>query len=125
MKGIQFTSDIQRTKGGVGWNTDPRDNNRLEEMGCTVGEVTPLSERSGLRLTAKRFGDGQMWDFFSVEGTCAACEREASLNIVNLCAECAREEQRTDIDRRQTRRSIEVAHVIAHVHGRKLAKAGA
>lgn len=125
MKGIQFTSDIRRTRGGIGFDVDHRDNNRLEEMGCTVGEVTPLSERSGLRMTDKRFGDGQHWDFFRVDGECAHCGREASLNIVSLCSECARAEMHSDIDRRQARRSIEVAHVIAHMHGRRLVAAGA
>ena len=37
-----FTSHATRTRGGVGFYADDRDNNRLEEMGCvapTHGEV--------------------------------------------------------------------------------------
>ena len=84
-----FTSKLTRTRGGVGQVSDDRDNNRLEEMGCTVGETMLPGE---LRAYSKRLGAGQHWDFFSVVDICACCGEEKSLNIVSLCGPCARTE---------------------------------
>ena len=84
-----FTSHITRTRGGVGQISDDRTANRLEEMGCTVGETTLPGE---LRSYSKRLGQGQHWDFFVVMDTCAHCGEEHALNIVSLCGTCARQQ---------------------------------
>ena len=84
-----FTSHIARTRGGIGQISDDRTANRLEEMGCTVGETTLPGE---LRPYSKRLGKGQSWDFFVVMDTCAHCGEEHALNIVSLCGTCAREQ---------------------------------
>ena len=83
-----FTSHTQRTRGGVGFYSDPRTNSRLEEMGCTVsseGELLP----GELRRYSKRGGQGQRFDFFEARGFCARCKKESVLNIVSLCGECS------------------------------------
>lgn len=95
-----FTSHTTRTRGGVGFYSDDRDNNRLEEMGCAIpDETAPLPGE--LRKYSKKLGKGQSWDFFAVRGTCAHCRggepTEAEpyaeglpLNIIGLCPDCAR-----------------------------------
>lgn len=86
-----FTSRTQRLVGGVGFYSDDRDNNRLEEMGCTApahGE-TPLPGE--LRRWSVRAGKGQVWDLgrLAVVELCHHCGEEAMTNVVNLCAKCS------------------------------------
>lgn len=84
-----FTSAVARKRGGIGHVSDDRTANRLEEMGCSIGEVQLPGE---LRPYSKRLGKGQEWDFFAVVDTCACCGEEHSLNIVSLCGTCASNE---------------------------------
>jgi len=104
-----FTSSIQRTRGGVGQYSDDRTSNRLEEMGCTVGETTIPGE---LRAYSKKLGKGQSFDFFAVVDVCAKCGEEHSLNIVSLCGGCAREEMQMDHDHEDAKVR---SHVSRHV----------
>lgn len=92
MKNVRFTSHLARTRGGIGFYADDRDNNRLEEMGCTVGEERERILPGEMRRWNKLLGQGQRIDFCSIVDVCACCGQEASLNIVSLCGECAREE---------------------------------
>lgn len=85
-----FVSHNTRTRGGVGFYADPRDNNRLEEMGCAIPDTdTPLPGE--LRRFSKRFGRGQVWDLgrLAVRELCRECGEEALTNIVGLCPACA------------------------------------
>lgn len=90
-----FTSHATRTRGGVGFYADDRDNNRLEEMGCvapTHGEVLLPGE---LRRWSVREGKGQRWDLgrLAVKEICRCCgEEEQMTNIIGICATCQRQE---------------------------------
>lgn len=92
MKDFKFTSHTTRTRGGVGFYSDDRDNNRLEEMGCTVGEERERILPGEMRRWNKLLGQGQRIDFCSITEPCACCGQERPVNIVSLCSECAREE---------------------------------
>lgn len=126
MKNIRFTSHLSRTRGGIGFNSDPRVLNRLEEMGCTVGETTLPGE---LRPWSKRLGKGQSWDFFSVVEPCACCGEMKPVNIVMLCGQCATENLRGDGPSEEPRIAHQVARHVhdahARIHGSRLAMAGA
>lgn len=86
-----FVSHTTRTRGGVGFYADPRDNNRLEEMGCAVPD-TEAQLPGELRRYSKRLGRGQVWDLgrLAVRELCRECGEEHITNIVGLCPECAR-----------------------------------
>ena len=88
MKALSYISPLSRTRGGIGFNSDDRTSSRLEEMGCTVGETTLPGE---LRPYSKRLGKGQVFDFYQVIEPCACCGEEHPVNVVMLCAKCARE----------------------------------
>lgn len=86
-----FTSHTTRTRGGVGFYADHRDNNRLEEMGCAIPDTeAPLPGE--LRRWSARAGKGQVWDLgrLAVRELCRHCGEEHLTNIVGLCPECAR-----------------------------------
>lgn len=88
---FRFTSHTTRTRGGVGFYSDMRDNSRLEEMGCTVSK-DPQPLPGDLRRGSRRNGRGQILDLFRVETECACCGTLAAVNIVTLCSECSRKE---------------------------------
>lgn len=88
---FRFTSHTTRTRGGVGFYNDMRDNNRLEEMGCNVSR-DPQPLPGEMRRWSKRGGQGQRLDLFKVETECACCGKLAPVNIVTICAECSRKE---------------------------------
>lgn len=90
---FRFTSRATRQRGGVGFNADDRDNNRLEEMGCTVSDKKPL-QPGELRKWSKSQGQGQRLDLFQVSAVCAHCGKSAPVNLVHLCGTCAAEELR-------------------------------
>lgn len=121
---LRFVSKLNRTRGGVGFNSDDRDNNRLEEMGCTVGEVTLPGD---LRPYSKKLGKGQTWDFFNVIETCACCGKEASVNIVTLCGDCARNEltntNHAEVAHQDRHIARHVADARRRIHGVRLSLA--
>lgn len=90
---FRFTSRTTRQRGGVGFNSDTRDNNRLEEMGCTVSTKTPL-QPGELRKWSKSQGQGQRLNFFAVTATCNHCGKASAVNFVHLCGKCAASELR-------------------------------
>ena len=93
-----YTSHTTRTRGGVGFYADDRNNDRMEEMGCiapTHGEVPLPGE---LRRWSVREGKGQRWDLgrLAVQETCRCCgEEEMMTNIIRICAECTRNQGQT------------------------------
>lgn len=88
-KHYTHTNHATRTRGGVGWYADPRDNNRFEEMGLSFRQDTePLPGE--LRKWTKDAGDGQRMDFFEVTTDCARCgEQDVPTNVLSLCGDCA------------------------------------
>ena len=85
---FQLISTISRQRGGIGFYADDRNNDRLEEMGCTAS--TTKTEPFRLRRGSKAYGDGQRLDIFQVTGVCSCCQRDGKvLNIVHICGDCA------------------------------------
>lgn len=121
---LRFVSKLNRTRGGVGFTSDDRDNNRLEEMGCIVGETTPNGE---LRTFSKSYGAGQSWSFDNMIDTCACCGKEASVNIVTLCDDCNWKElthpDHAEVAKQERQVARHIADARRRIHGVRLSLA--